>query len=864
MRKNRIISFLLSILLCCTMLTALPLEGGAAAADAGSTEEIAALKALGIIKNYGPDGYVPSYAITRGEVAVMILNMMGMDSGVKIGEEQTEQWAAPAMQKAAELGIMTDSSTAPILYQDLMTALVRASGYEMMAQANGGYPQGYLAMGARAGIGRGVSADTTGLVSKATAAKVFYQAATADMLTQTGFGLESRYDIIEGRTILSEYRKIYEVEGKLTGTETCTLSSEQGTGRGMLEIDDEPYRVGSVKADCLLGYAVQGFYQESGSEKTVVYLAPQKRSEVTTIPAEDLSGFADNVYTYSTETGTQRRVKVSSKADILYNGKPVLDLRQDIFLPKEGKVELVATTGAEVDLVVITAYQTWVVQYYSDETQTLYDKYSQQKLVLDTMDDTAFIDIADIAGKQIAPDNLTANDVVTLQASLDGKYVKGTVARKKISGMVTSVTRQDDDRMDVTIDGQNYTVCPSYLAYGKIELKPGGNVMAYLDFKGDIAGVDDQPSVLSVGYLTMAAIDGGVDKELQLRIFTSTGDFVQLSCAPTIKIDGKNIKEAADALDRLTEHNNGLAAQLMQYRTNTDGKVAEIDTAYCDEAEGETHSSLRLSTPSASLQYKNSTKIFGNKVVTDNNTVFLNVPRDNSGSLEQDVRYDDELYEIKNFSYFNNDSSYTIESYTTKDTYGAVQVVMLYNQSSGTSLDKTSAVSVVESVSKVLDAETGETLNQITCYGGESGSFAVDSAVDVSGLHSGDIIRFATGQGRIKMFQKLYDYELGERTNVADPSGVATSLGYVYYKESPYIRILNEQPVQGTLVNAGDLEVYKADAFGIYIYDGSLREPTVRNGSMADILDFEHAGGDCSKVFISTRNNDPRSLIIIK
>ena len=862
MKNKRMISFLLSILLCCTLPVAVPGFGGAAAAADG-TEEIAVLKALGIIKNYGSDGYVPSYAITRGEVAVMILNMMGMDSGVAVGQEQTEQWAAPAMQKVAELGIMTDSSTAPILYQDLITALTRASGYEMMAQASGGYPNGYLAIGGRAGIGRGVSVNAADLVSKAVAARVFYQAATADMLTQTGFGQELRYDIIEGRTILSEFRKIYEVEGKVTGTEISTLGSEQGTPSGTAEIDYVQYRAGSVRAGDMLGYDVQGFYQESGSEKTLLYLAPQKRSTVTTILAEDLAGFADNTYTYCTANGSQRRISVSPKADILYNGKPVLDLRRDIFLPKEGKVELVATTGAAVDLVVITDCRTWVVQYYSDETQRLYDKYSQQSLLLDTMDDTAIIDIADLAGKQVAPDALTENDVITLQASLDGKYVKGTVSRKTVSGMVSSVTQQDD-RMEIAIDGQNYTVCPGYLEYGKAALKPGGSVKAYLDYKGDIAGVEEQPSVLSIGYLTMAAMEGGVDRELMLRIFTSAGEFVQLACAPSVRVDGQTVKEAAAALGRLTEHNNGLAAQLIQYRTNSDGKVAEIDTAYYDADADESQSSLRLSTPSSNLQYKNSTKIFGNKVVTDGKTIFMNVPRDNSGALTQDVRYDDTLYEIKNVGYFNNDSSYTIESYTTKDTYGAVQVVMLYNQSSGTALDKTSAVAVVEAISKTLDPNTGDTLSQITCYGSESGSFPVDPAVDVSDLRSGDIIRFATGQGKIKMYSKLYDYAAGEKTAAADPSGTATALGYVYYKEAPYIRILNEQPVWGLPVNAGDLEVYKADAFGIYVYDGSLREPAVKNGSAADLLDFEHAGEDCSKVFIATRNNDPRTLIIIK
>ena len=138
MTKRGILPAILAVLLCWGAVFT-PASGAAAepAADTGS-HEIMMLKALGIIKNYGKDGYVPSYAITRGEVAVMILNMLGMDPGVKIGEEQTEEWAAPAMEKVAQMGIMTDPSAEPILYQDLVTVLVRASGYELAAQDNGG------------------------------------------------------------------------------------------------------------------------------------------------------------------------------------------------------------------------------------------------------------------------------------------------------------------------------------------------------------------------------------------------------------------------------------------------------------------------------------------------------------------------------------------------------------------------------------------------------------------------------------------------------------------------------------------------------------------------------------------------------
>lgn len=856
MTKRGILPAILAVLLCWGAVFT-PASGAAAepAADTGS-HEIMMLKALGIIKNYGKDGYVPSYAITRGEVAVMILNMLGMDPGVKIGEEQTEEWAAPAMEKVAQMGIMTDPSAEPILYQDLVTVLVRASGYELAAQDNGGYPAGYLKMGSRAGITTGVSGTPDGQVSKAMAARMFCQTATADMVVQTGFGTESTFEVVPGKTILSEYRKIYEVTGRLTGTEAATLSSETGTELGTVSIDNLTYETGNTNPDGLLGYEIQAFYQLDSSEtRTLLYLQPRPGwNRVTTVEAEDLQSFSGNTYTYRTETGAERTVSISPKADVIYNNKPVLAPEESLFLPEEGKVALISVASGPVDLVVITAYQTLVVQYYSQESKTLYDKYAGQPVVMDPDDPETVVSLRDVTGKAVQPGSLKPMDVVTVVQSADGRYVQGTVSRAAAGGMLSYVRLQEKDSV-VKIDGTEYELCRSFELHGEMTMKAGTNVKLYLDASGRVAAAELQSSSLQVGYLTMAALDTSFESTLKLRIFTSGGDFAELECAGRVKLDGETVSQVQGLRQRLQDANAGQEAQLIQYRTNADGQVAEIDTQRFDE-KLESLDSLRLSTPLSSLAYKNNTKIFGNKLAVDGDTIIMNVPKDGD-------RHDDALYEIKSLGYFANDSSYVIEGYTTRDTFGAVQVVVMYDQSSGSTLDKTSAIAVVESVGRVYDPETGETLDQIVCYGNDGGTLSVEDGIDLSQIRGGDVIRFSKGQGQIKKLEKIYDYESGAKTGAADPGGTSTVLGYVYYKDAPYIRVSTVNPAEET-VTEDNLLLYKADAFTAYLYDGTLKEPEVVTTNVGEMLDYYHAGEDCAKVLIATRNNDPTTLIVIR
>ena len=161
------------------------------------------------------------------------------------------------------------------------------------------------------------------------------------------------------------------------------------------------------------------------------------------------------------------------------------------------------------------------------------------------------------------------------------------------------------------------------------------------------------------------------------------------------------------------------------------------------------------------------------------------------------------------------------------------------------------------------DPETGETLDQIVCYGNDGGTLSVEDGIDLSQIRGGDVIRFSKGQGQIKKLEKIYDYESGAKTGAADPGGTSTVLGYVYYKDAPYIRVSTVNPAEET-VTEDNLLLYKADAFTAYLYDGTLKEPEVVTTNVSEMLDYYHAGEDCAKVLIATRNNDPTTLIVIR
>lgn len=148
------------------------------------------LEDLEVLEGY-PDGtFRPSNNITRSEYAAVVARVTGLEQAAMnsmgttiFGDVPANYWASGYINVSEQAGLIkgmgiyngvnTFGPQLNITYEQAVTLVVRALGYETEAMSNGGYPSGYLMIAAREGLLQDVNGTmgqpaTRGLVAQLT------------------------------------------------------------------------------------------------------------------------------------------------------------------------------------------------------------------------------------------------------------------------------------------------------------------------------------------------------------------------------------------------------------------------------------------------------------------------------------------------------------------------------------------------------------------------------------------------------------------------------------------------------------------------------------------------------------------------
>lgn len=165
------------------------------------------LSLLGILEGY-PDGtFKPEGQITRAEFAAVAIRAKGLAKtaaaaqGLPTGFEDVPGtfWASGVVGTAAKLGIVNGvgnglfAPQAPVKYEEAITMLVRALGYEAAAQTRGGYPYGYLIVANEIGLLDDVKGTQGQPATRGIVAQLTDNALEIPMMVQVGFGSEAKW-----------------------------------------------------------------------------------------------------------------------------------------------------------------------------------------------------------------------------------------------------------------------------------------------------------------------------------------------------------------------------------------------------------------------------------------------------------------------------------------------------------------------------------------------------------------------------------------------------------------------------------------------------------------------------------------------
>jgi len=221
-------------------------------------EAVARLELLNVLKGY-PDGtFKPDDTITRAEFAAVAVRVSGLENvamaakGLPTGFSDVPawHWASGYVGTAAKTGIVVGignglfAPESPVKYEEAITMVVRALGYEPMAQARGGYPFGYLIVANEIDLLDGAMGTQGTWATRGFVAQITDNALEIPMMIQVGYGSDTKW-VVSGKENTDEEYLLDRmgfgtVEGRITEVDVDDLeifiNSDDRDDRGWYDV----------------------------------------------------------------------------------------------------------------------------------------------------------------------------------------------------------------------------------------------------------------------------------------------------------------------------------------------------------------------------------------------------------------------------------------------------------------------------------------------------------------------------------------------------------------------------------------------------------------------------------------------------
>ncbi|MBQ4516445.1 MAG: S-layer homology domain-containing protein [Clostridia bacterium] len=525
--------------------------------DSPYKKEIDLLRALGIVNAFDDGTFKPDNAITRAEFAALSVRARNVTSvpasNFEFNDVDPQNWAVGVISSACALGYMSgigDGSfkpNDPITLEQATKVLVRITGAELLAERQGGYPNGYLFYAAQSGITDGISKNGKEPLTRAEVAKLIANTLNTKLLIQTGFGTYDEYEIDKNKTPLSEYHNIYRYIGRVTANYYAGIFADEPLLKNEFMLDGYTMDCGKTDIADKLGFYVDVYAKEDKTaEKKVAvhYSINEDKTDAIVVLAEDILDTEGlDVFRYI-HNDKAYEVSLSKNTNVILNGGSA-DFKKENLKPEVGNVTLLdIDENSEYDVALVESYQTMVVGSVSELTGRITDKYIPTEYI--TADENT-ADIKVLRGYQeISLKDLEPTEIISIaQTDSRAKHNKITIrsSLKKITGRVREYSFEDDCKT-VTINGKSYKISKylqNKIDSGKAEdLTVGLRAALYLDSFGNVAYIKSEQGsdfMLLNGVMWIS----GADAVWLLEMFDSNGEWHEVKLAQKLKYNGREV-----------------------------------------------------------------------------------------------------------------------------------------------------------------------------------------------------------------------------------------------------------------------------------------------------------------------------------
>ena len=838
-----------------TVLSCVPVSMAAILADVQGTryeEPVQILSALNIMVGDENGAYRLDDTIIRSEVAKMAIHALGLEDAAESSKGQTmfddvstDHWANGYINLAVSQGIIEGDGdgnfrpNAPISYAEAMTIMVRATGYTVSAEENGGYPHGYMKTGTSNGLAKNVQGSYSDKISRGNVAYLTTNALESKLMEQTGFGSDGKYEITE-KTLLKDKLKVTKDTGRITAIENTSLTGSSSLAKGQIKIDNKTYET-AYNMNNLLGYNVTYYVKNEGkNDESVILAMPiQNQNNDLTISSELFSklttknGNTAIEYFKDENTSKTNTAEISSDATLIYNGKyQAMDKNLIDLTDKSGNITLLdSNKNGKYDIVFVKNYENIVVDSVSS-TGKIVDKYSQKVLKLD---DT--VDFRITKGlEEISVSDLAEYDVLSVAASLDKELYEVEVTNKTVEGKVTG-----KDSKGVLINGTKYKVAANYT--DSIDI--GSEGVFYLDIDGKIAALDGSTTLSSnYAYLMKAYYTKNTEKA-SFKLFTKDGKEVTLDANNKIKFNGKSNVKALDVVNSLNTSEDVTASQLVTYSTNADNKITAINTAVDNSESGAVNTDkFTKNYDLTNAKFSKTLSKVGNVRVDDNTVIF-------------DITENTDDYAIRNIAMFEDGQTYNASVYDMSENYTA-KVMVVTNSQINAAAD--SSIAVVKDIVKATNNDDEQTDMLVALVDGKEVSIYAESEnILVNGdrkLQEGDIIQYKTNsKGEIVSIRLLLDITAKNNEFTLNPTD---KLEIVYGKVTKKF----SNSVNVSVNNSNTVNYTIPAETPVYSVDTTKSKNPITVAEISDIQNFD--SDENNRIFIKIYDDIVSEIVIVK
>ncbi len=870
---------ILSLMLCIVLLLA-NIYSVSAASDLDSA--VFRLEALGILLGDENGDLQLDKELTRAEFTAILVRMLGIDTVTfadgtqgNFSDVMPEHWAYGAITTAAGLNIIEgkgDGTFCPDEYvtnEQVMKMLVCALGYEIAAENQGGYPEGYMAVAVGRGITKGASVIMNNPCTRANAAICVNNALDVKLLESfsTTGELTTTEDTLYDR-LIKNMDGVWK-KGKLTETEFTGID-------GTSTLEKDRVNIGGVIYDCTgsdieeyLGYMLEVYAAETDSSalpKILSFRIMKNKTKEVVVNAEDVSNFAPDRMDYYNEKKKINTLDIdASSVKYIYNGKAV-DPNTFVFSDMKinnGRYRFLDSEGTgNYDIIFVEEEESFVVSRVAEanttvyfDNQELFRLRSGIKFLFDDEDYTYII--TDENGEEMEFSDISEGMAITLTASTDMKIVKAVLCENRTDGMVSELNEDDDE---VKIDENVYKIARNADGNLLAQVKLGDEAVFVLDARGRIIGVDEIISKEHYAYVINADTKRSIGSDLQLKLI-SVGD------------KEKSVRVAGDGQESISYRfynsdifivdcvakdidKNDVIGKVIKYTLNSEGEIKKLTTYEVPSSKREYTFNSRILSFGANLDIEG--------FLVDDTTNLICIPNV--------VRTEDDYLEVVDFANGKRVEAIPYEVDAETQIAEAVLIFEDMNSTTPPPIASDKDVSIVGKIRHINDDEYGDVveiagITREDIFSELTGNNAAANSA-ANRLRAGDLIRYTLDRnGRLaKIEQEVSVQGLSQSYAQIDSAyGVAYDVSFNRLSKTK-----NEMVDRLVITENEDgggwskeYEILKEDGPVIYVYEKS--GPRIYAATTDDIDTILQVGSGASKIYMSIENSiDPVAIVIIK